>query len=88
MIVTLVMLWGTLWGPFTHEVFLGAEPLRSRMATKSRPSEWRSYVMQMEYGVRPELKKMSKREQLALALTRSEDTEKIIVKKEINNERN
>ncbi len=76
MIVTLAMFVVTLWGPFSREVLLGAEPLILKMAAKPRPSEWRAFVMHAEYGVPHELKKMSKRERLALALSRSEDAAK------------
>jgi hypothetical protein len=76
MIVTLAIFVLTLWGPFSHEVLLGAEPLISKMAAKPRPSEWRAFVMHVDYGLPHEPKKMSKRERLVLALSRSTDAAK------------
>jgi hypothetical protein len=75
MIMTLSLFAVTLWGPFSLEV-LGAEPLISKIAAKTRQSEWRTFVMHVDYGVRHELKKMSRRERLALALSRSQDAAK------------
>lgn len=76
MIVTLALFLGGLWGPFSLGELQGTEPLISKMAAKPRPSEWRTLVLHMDYGLPFELKKMSKRERLALALTRSEDAAK------------
>jgi hypothetical protein len=75
MIMTLALFAVTLWGPFSHEL-LDAEPLISKMAAKPRQSEWRTFVMHVDYGLPHELKKMSRRERLALALSRSQDAAK------------
>ncbi len=76
MIMTLALLAVTLWGPFSHVALLGAEPLIAKMATKPRPSEWRTFVTHVEYGLPHVHKKMSRRERLALALSRSQDAAK------------
>lgn len=76
MIVTMVLFLGGLWGPLSHDLLTGADPLDSKLAAKQRPSEWRAFVIHMDYGLPLELTKMSKRERLALELRLLQDAAK------------